>query len=48
VRRAYRGYLICHNPLSDSWWIEKGGCLISWAVNEGSAQSIVDELLAGS
>lgn len=43
---AYRGYLICYNPLSPKRiWVEKDKILICWAETLDAAKRKIDELL---
>ena len=41
---AYKGYLMCRNPLNGLWWIEKDGQHISYVTDEAHAKHTIDAL----
>jgi hypothetical protein len=43
---AYKGYLICRNDLNGTWWIEKCGTFICYAINRTQAMRVIDETLS--
>lgn len=43
--KAYRGYLIRHNPMNSEWWVEKGGAFICYGVDEADCVRTIDMLL---